>query len=154
MANANWRFRQVFGEKDSTEEPADGAPQPLIAIISLLVGLSGCQRALGVMPEHWQGGGLHRAARACHDAPPRTPRAEDLISAVEFDAKGEYLATGDRGGRVVIFESSDVASGGAAPVRAPRCRRPSRMGCRGSCRGEGADALPSACRVPRRVVPL
>lgn len=63
MANANWRFRQVFGEKDSTEEPAD----------------------------------------------------EDLISAVEFDAKGEYLATGDRGGRVVIFESSDVASGGAAP---------------------------------------
>ena len=71
-----------------------------------------------MMPEHWQGGGLHRAARACHDAAPRTPRAEDLISAVEFDAKGEYLATGDRGGRVVIFESSDVASGGAAPVRA------------------------------------
>ena len=25
MAGANWRFRQVFGEKDSVEEPADGA---------------------------------------------------------------------------------------------------------------------------------
>ena len=101
-----------------------------------------------------KGGGCRQGLQAYHDAAPRTPHAEDLISAVEFDAKGEYLATGDRGGRVVIFESSDVASGGSAPVCAPRCRRPSRMGCRGSCRGEGADALPSACRVPRRVLPL
>ena len=23
MAHANWAFRQVFGERDSTEEPAD-----------------------------------------------------------------------------------------------------------------------------------
>mmetsp|Transcript_20501 Transcript_20501/g.44548 ORF Transcript_20501/g.44548 Transcript_20501/m.44548 type:complete len:451 (+) Transcript_20501:277-1629(+) len=52
----NWRFRQVFGEKDPVDEPAD----------------------------------------------------EDLISAVEFDSTGDYLATGDRGGRVVIFESSEV----------------------------------------------
>ncbi len=28
----------------------------------------------------------------------------DIISAVEFDADGEKLATGDRGGRVVLFE--------------------------------------------------
>jgi serine/threonine-protein phosphatase 2A regulatory subunit B len=35
--------------------------------------------------------------------------AEDLISAVQFDGTGDYLATGDRGGRVVIFESSEVA---------------------------------------------
>ncbi|GMH40041.1 hypothetical protein BSKO_07945 [Bryopsis sp. KO-2023] len=28
----------------------------------------------------------------------------DIISAMEFDAKGEHLATGDRGGRVVLFE--------------------------------------------------
>ena len=56
MAHANWAFRQVFGERDSTEEPAD----------------------------------------------------EDLISAVQFDDTGDYLATGDRGGRVVIFESSEV----------------------------------------------
>ena len=27
MAHANWAFRQVFGERDSTEEPADGAPR-------------------------------------------------------------------------------------------------------------------------------
>ena len=49
--------------------------------------------------------------RACHDAAPRIPLAEDLISAVEFNENGEYLATGDRGGRVVIFESSEVSSG-------------------------------------------
>jgi hypothetical protein len=35
---------------------------------------------------------------------------EDLISAVQFDGTGDYLATGDRGGRVVIFESSDVTA--------------------------------------------
>ncbi|KIZ01181.1 Serine/threonine protein phosphatase 2A regulatory subunit B beta isoform [Monoraphidium neglectum] len=38
----------------------------------------------------------------------RTPGEEvqeaDVISTVEFDADGSYLATGDRGGRVVLFE--------------------------------------------------
>ena len=76
MANANWRFRQVFGEKDSTEEPADGAPQPLIAIISLLVGLSGCQRALGVMPEHWQGGGAAQGLQGPVTTRRRAPPAQ------------------------------------------------------------------------------
>jgi len=57
MSQANWGFKQVFGDRDSTEEPAD----------------------------------------------------EDLISAVEFDGTGEYLATGDRGGRIVIFEASTVS---------------------------------------------
>jgi len=36
------------------------------------------------------------------------PSEEDLISALQFDDTGDYLATGDRGGRVVIFESSDA----------------------------------------------
>lgn len=27
-----------------------------------------------------------------------------MISAVEFDGDGSYLATGDKGGRVVLFE--------------------------------------------------
>jgi serine/threonine-protein phosphatase 2A regulatory subunit B len=30
----------------------------------------------------------------------------DIVSAVEFNETGEYIATGDRGGRVVIFERS------------------------------------------------
>lgn len=42
--------------------------------------------------------------------------AADILSAVHFDPSGEYLATGDRGGRVVIFKKSD---GGKSKVR--RC---------------------------------
>ena len=30
--------------------------------------------------------------------------AADIISAVEFDWDGQHLATGDRGGRVVLFD--------------------------------------------------
>ena len=32
------------------------------------------------------------------------PVAADIISAIEFDGVGQHLATGDRGGRVVLFE--------------------------------------------------
>lgn len=31
----------------------------------------------------------------------------DVITAVEFDETGNYLATGDKGGRVVLFERGD-----------------------------------------------
>ncbi|XP_058787431.1 serine/threonine protein phosphatase 2A 55 kDa regulatory subunit B beta isoform-like isoform X1 [Vicia villosa] len=31
----------------------------------------------------------------------------DMISAIEFDKSGDHLATGDRGGRVVLFERTD-----------------------------------------------
>ncbi|CAN0890343.1 Serine/threonine protein phosphatase 2A 55 kDa regulatory subunit B beta isoform [Linum grandiflorum] len=34
----------------------------------------------------------------------------DLISAIEFDKSGRHLAVGDRGGRVIIFESKDDQS--------------------------------------------
>ncbi|GAA0160224.1 protein phosphatase [Lithospermum erythrorhizon] len=32
----------------------------------------------------------------------------DIISAIEFDKTGDHLATGDRGGRVVLFERTDM----------------------------------------------
>lgn len=35
-----------------------------------------------------------------------TPLA-DIISTVEFDHTGNYLATGDKGGRVVLFERNE-----------------------------------------------
>lgn len=41
--------------------------------------------------------------------------AADIISAVEFDHSGDFLATGDQGGRVVLFEriaASRAVSGG------------------------------------------
>lgn len=34
----------------------------------------------------------------------------DIISSVEFDHTGDYLATGDKGGRVVLFERNDGVS--------------------------------------------
>jgi serine/threonine-protein phosphatase 2A regulatory subunit B len=34
----------------------------------------------------------------------------DIISGVEFDHTGDYLATGDKGGRVVLFERNDGVS--------------------------------------------
>lgn len=34
--------------------------------------------------------------------------AVDIISAIEFDKTGDHLATGDRGGRVVLFERTDT----------------------------------------------
>lgn len=47
----------------------------------------------------------------------RAPRrAADIISAVEFDWDGRHLATGDRGGRVVLFEQVPTQ-----PVRARCC---------------------------------
>ena len=33
--------------------------------------------------------------------------AADIISTVEFDSTGNYLATGDKGGRVVLFERNE-----------------------------------------------
>lgn len=52
-------------------------------------------------------------------------RAADVLSAVEFDQTGDYLATGDKGGRIVVFERSESKSagrggaGGAGRRRAP-----------------------------------
>jgi serine/threonine-protein phosphatase 2A regulatory subunit B len=45
---------------------------------------------------------LRHARRPGADA--RPVAAADIISAVEFDFDGQHLATGDRGGRVVLFE--------------------------------------------------
>lgn len=36
------------------------------------------------------------------------PFVVDIISAIEFDKTGDHLATGDRGGRVVLFERTDT----------------------------------------------
>lgn len=35
----------------------------------------------------------------------------DTLTAVEFDKTGDYLATGDQGGRIVLFTRSQGSSG-------------------------------------------
>ena len=37
-------------------------------------------------------------------------QSADIISTVEFDSTGNYLATGDKGGRVVLFERNEAVS--------------------------------------------
>lgn len=37
----------------------------------------------------------------------------DIISTVEFDHTGDYLATGDKGGRVVLFERNETVGSSA-----------------------------------------
>ncbi|RVX17084.1 Serine/threonine protein phosphatase 2A 55 kDa regulatory subunit B beta isoform [Vitis vinifera] len=57
--------------------------------------------------------------------------AVDIISAIEFDKSGDHLATGDRGGRVVLFERTDTKDHGGSrrdlermdyPIRHPEFR--------------------------------
>lgn len=48
----------------------------------------------------------------CHDSLanlyfPSNCHIADIISTVEFDHTGDYLATGDKGGRVVLFERNE-----------------------------------------------
>ena len=45
--------------------------------------------------------------------------AADIISCVEFNHDGELLATGDKGGRVVIFQRDQVVSVNVVSVRKP-----------------------------------
>eukprot|EP00850_Spirogloea_muscicola_P020431 SM000216S06557 [mRNA] locus=s216:78669:83310:- [translate_table: standard] len=76
----------------------------------------------------------------------------DIISAIEFDKTGEHLATGDRGGRVVLFERFDSkevkrrASTCTAAGRGvgPHCKGSSssrRRGCRAAQLVDAADEL-------------
>ncbi len=109
-----WHFSQVFGERSPGEEVQEGERGPL-----------GASRQRGACPAQDQGrrpprpppaaGGrvprrlplpplvLATPRRACPPCP-APPAAADIISAVEFDHSGDFLATGDQGGRVVLFE--------------------------------------------------
>ncbi len=40
----------------------------------------------------------------------------DIISTVEFDHTGNYLATGDKGGRVVLFERNETVCNYLSPL--------------------------------------
>uniref|UniRef100_A0A7N0UTA7 Serine/threonine-protein phosphatase 2A 55 kDa regulatory subunit B n=1 Tax=Kalanchoe fedtschenkoi TaxID=63787 RepID=A0A7N0UTA7_KALFE len=50
----------------------------------------------------------------------------DIISAIEFDKTGDHLATGDRGGRVVLFERTDNREARESRKDLEKMDRPSR----------------------------
>lgn len=47
----------------------------------------------------------------------------DVLSAVEFDETGQFLATGDKGGRIVVFERSESKTSGRGSGRGGGRRR-------------------------------
>ncbi|KAL5975589.1 hypothetical protein ACLOJK_019914 [Asimina triloba] len=82
-----WKFSQVFGERSAGEEVQEGGSRQdrivlLIFAMQIALAVFTCYLALYLF-------------------------AVDVISAIEFDKTGDHLATGDRGGRVVLFERTD-----------------------------------------------
>lgn len=78
-----WKFTQCFGDKGDVEDITEG----MIDFSALYITSDG--------------NFLQKLTRL---------READIISTVEFDQTGNYLATGDKGGRVVLFERNDTVS--------------------------------------------
>lgn len=102
--------------------PADGRDRLVQGMDRLCIaagsGTCECGRAL-------RGGQLFAGAalQALSDLPlpPTGVPAADLLSALDFDETGDYLATGDRGGRAVVFERAAVDKARpCSPVAAQR----------------------------------
>ncbi|KAG6473809.1 hypothetical protein ZIOFF_067727 [Zingiber officinale] len=101
-----WKFSQVFGERAAGEELQEGIDF-LISYLGwflVLLGEELIQWSWGMSCEATYvsfGEMLHFLYTLV-----------DIISAIEFDKSGDHLATGDRGGRVVLFERTDVRHNG------------------------------------------
>jgi serine/threonine-protein phosphatase 2A regulatory subunit B len=83
-----WKFTQCFGDKGDVEDITEGMIDFSVLCIT--------------------GGGNLETSRFLQKLT-RLLEA-DIISTVEFDQTGNYLATGDKGGRVVLFERNDTVS--------------------------------------------
>jgi serine/threonine-protein phosphatase 2A regulatory subunit B len=81
-AQNSWRFAQCFGDKGEVEDITEG---------KYLV------KVMRQVPLSFSIPSLR----------PLTTYLADIISTVEFDHTGDYLATGDKGGRVVLFERNE-----------------------------------------------
>ncbi|KAF1898500.1 hypothetical protein Lal_00032080 [Lupinus albus] len=82
----DWKFSQVFGERTAGEEV-----QEVLETFAVVVWRDYGGRGLDLETDH-----------------------VDIISAIEFDKSGDHLATGDRGGRVVLFERTDAKDHGGS----------------------------------------
>ncbi|MBA0683911.1 hypothetical protein Goari_025536, partial [Gossypium aridum] len=82
----DWKFSQVFGERTAGEEIQEE-----------------------VYSELWKSKESLARIFLRKDS---VENKVDIISAIEFDKTGDHLATGDRGGRVVLFERTDAKDHG------------------------------------------
>jgi serine/threonine-protein phosphatase 2A regulatory subunit B len=81
--SGGWRFAQCFGDKGEVEDITEGK----------------CERRETLC-----------TCQISTDYPRHFAHTADIISTVEFDSTGNYLATGDKGGRVVLFERNEMVS--------------------------------------------
>lgn len=79
LSSGGWRFAQCFGDKGDIEDITEG--ELVVYRIPVVVLVVHCSSAATLA---------------------------DIISTVEFDSTGNYLATGDKGGRVVLFERNEM----------------------------------------------
>lgn len=94
----DWKFVASFGDDNSS----DGMPQCSVFLVCLKVAFF-CFAAWGRPTTDVQS--CPHARCAC--VPPSAPsNPDDLVTAVEFDETGEYIAVGDKAGRICIFEGS------------------------------------------------
>ena len=102
----DWKFGQVFGDKTTVEDVADGMfplPPPFLSVKKPF---SFCNPHLCQPPKKSKEKFLppfpfsFSLSRLIFFS----PGTVDIVSAIEFDQTGDYLAAGDRGGRVVLFE--------------------------------------------------
>lgn len=83
----SWRLSQVFGGEKAPDEEI---PEGLFAL-SLSLSRTGCKHAPRQQGSH---------AR-------KHTGAADIVSCLAFDDTGEYLAAGDKGGRIVVFQRAE-----------------------------------------------
>jgi len=81
-----WKFTQCFGDKGDVEDITEG----------MIDFWDSCT----ISNEYLEINRFRQELTRLHEA--------DIISTVEFDQTGNYLATGDKGGRVVLFERNDT----------------------------------------------
>lgn len=77
--SGGWRFAQCFGDKGEVEDITEG----MYYIYDTL-------------------------DPSCTPLISPVVVVADIISTVEYDSTGNYLATGDKGGRVVLFERNEM----------------------------------------------
>ncbi|KAK2983831.1 hypothetical protein RJ640_008507 [Escallonia rubra] len=123
-----WKFSQVFGERTAGEEVQEGINEyveskvgerlPAVASVGFQSSSSArmdlLQKADVFVTLGTVNSSIYQIDSGCtiQGSVRSNFLLVDIISAIEFDKTGDHLATGDRGGRVVLFERTDTKENG------------------------------------------
>ncbi|KAJ6963708.1 hypothetical protein NC652_002125 [Populus alba x Populus x berolinensis] len=117
-----WKFSQVFGERTAGEEVQEvaSAKADCQQLGAKVYDFEGNRMAVCLVVKYncmwWslESGNLLPEQMNFSQIFCNIGRKVDIISAIEFDRSGDHLATGDRGGRVVLFERTDTKDHGGS----------------------------------------